>query len=114
MYTNIHVHCASNMCIHAHACTCIINFVVTCRLFVSHPSGGGGMGKPPSTDAGSASMTSSADWQLQLLRSQIRLGEAFSGVKFNNISWEITHKGTCMYTIKPFVCVQGIVDQTKL
>ena len=47
----------------------------------------------PSSSALAATPTNSDDQQLRALRSQIRLSESFSGVNFDNVSWEITQKG---------------------
>ena len=52
-----------------------------------------GDGQPSSTDAVSTSREIGDQRLLTSLRSQIRLSEAFSGVKFDDVSWEITHKG---------------------
>lgn len=61
---------------------------------MDHSSVAGAMDQAPSTGADSSTTMSSGDQQLQWLRSTIRLSEAFSGIKFTNTSWEITHKGT--------------------
>jgi hypothetical protein len=70
---------------------------------VDHPSSAEAMDQSPSTgaDSSTAGTMSVDDQQLRGLRSQVRLSEAFSGIKFTNTSWEITHKGTvyCRYTI---------------
>ena len=55
-------------------------------------SGAEAMDVPSPTGADSSSRNIN-DQQLESLRSQITLSEEFSGVKFNNVSWEITHKG---------------------
>ena len=73
------------------------------RLSMSHPLECELLsdGQPSSTDADSSSKEISDKHLLASLRSQIRLSEAFSGVKFDDVSWEITHKGICliyMYT----------------
>ena len=74
-------------------------FVIMHRLSVDHPSDAGGMDLAPSTCADSSTTTSGDDQQLRSLRSQIRLSEAFSGIKFSSISWEITHKGTAFLNV---------------
>lgn len=30
---------------------------------------------------------------IKLLRSQIKMNEAFNGIKFNSVEWEVTHTG---------------------
>ena len=47
----------------------------------------------PSPPSDSSSMNGD-DEQLEAMRSQVRFSGAFNGVKFDNISWEITEKGT--------------------
>ena len=82
--------------------------VIIHRLSVNHPSDAGAMGQAPSTGADSSTTTSGDDQQLRSLRSQIRLSEAFSGIKFNNTSWEITHKGTLFLNVcKLMVLING-------
>ena len=67
------------------------------RFSVDHPSCAGAMDQSPSTGADSSTTCrtmSVDDHQLRGLRSQVRLSEAFSGIRFTNTSWEITHNGT--------------------
>ena len=66
---------------------------------MDHSSDAEAMDQAPSTGADSSTMTSGDDHQFRSLRSQIRLSEAFSGIKFNNTSWEITHKGTACLNV---------------
>lgn len=64
---------------------------------MDHPSCAGAMDQSPSTGADSSTTCrtmSVDDQQLRGLRSQVRLSEAFSGIRFTNTSWEITHNGT--------------------
>ena len=61
---------------------------------MDHPSCAGAMDQSPSMGADSSTTMSVDDQELRGLRSQVRLSEAFSGIRFTNTSWEITHKGT--------------------
>ena len=64
------------------------------RFSMDHPPGEGTTDQSPSAGADSSTVTCGDDEQLQSLKSQIRLSEALSGIKFTNTSWEITHIGT--------------------
>ena len=56
---------------------------------------GGAVLEPhPSPPSDTPSMNEE-DEELEAIRSQVRFSGAFNGVKFDNISWEITEKGVC-------------------
>ena len=45
----------------------------------------------------------SEDREIKLLRSQIKMNEAFNGIKFDSVEWEVTHTGifVCLFQFQP-------------